>query len=286
VYAPQRQRSFTGGICKWWYVPVQWIAFMPPIDPLTQAYEQEPALLPGYSWLGPIWVPDSKLGFSESKEEDKPGPWYKQQVAAYQPGDGLQNRILRQNMGYMDFVVVAKPRTGSYYLVLGTPDSGMGYDHGYNTGKGGNTATAGADFTLSGESPHNATTLPVFSGDVQALSIPNTIYWGTVPTRRLPTTVEIGAGASATFPNGADVQADFRTTTGPQWLWVAEYYGQPYKRYWSANALSNGRIGGPGSLQVWVQQGTVARTSGGMWRVYATTFRTAFPNDLLTLSIS
>lgn len=284
IYAPQRAASAIGGLCKWWYVPVQAIASFRRIDPATQQYEQEPQLLPGYQWLGPIKVPDSKLGFTESQEGAKPGPWMKQQVVAYQPGDTPSNRILRQNIMHGEYVVVGKLRSNGMYLVIGTKDSGLSYDHTFKSGSGGNKSDSGTDFALNGESYYNAPVLTSFSQDVQSLvGLPNTVLFGFINGKRLPTTLEIETARSATFTDGGTVKADYTGYYDPQWCFVAELISQPVKTRYYVNNLSYGPIGVPGGYETWINYGTVSRTGGGLYRVYLTGFATAFPLQIVEL---
>ena len=163
ISAPAKVTDALGGICRWWYVPVHWIATFPKIDFVTQQYESSPTLLPGFNWLGPINVPDGRLGFEEVQETAKPGPWYKSKVSGHHPGDTVENRIMRENMARMQFVIIAQIRAAEIYVLLGSLKSGYSYDQAFKTGVGGNKSFAGNDFTMTGESPYLA---PVIKGFV------------------------------------------------------------------------------------------------------------------------
>lgn len=286
IYTPHCTTNFIGGICRWWYVPVHAIASFPRIDPVSQRYESEPTLLPGYQWLGPIKVPDSKLGFTESQEPSKPGGWMKQSIAAYTPGDTPANRILRQNMMKGEYVAVARMRSGEFYILIGTDQSGLSYDHTFKTGNGGNKSDAGADWTLATESPCNAPELAAFSQDTSAGSgLPNKIFYGYIDSNRLPTTLEIETAASATFTNGANIAADFTGDTVPRWRFVAELFSEPEKHSYYANLLATGSIGLPGSFDAWIKKGFVARTGGLQHRVYLSGFPSIYSQDILEFRI-
>lgn len=162
--APFSKRlSFNAGFCQWWYTPWQNIAVWPTIDPLTQYLSAEPTLVNGATWLGPIKVPNSLLGFQELPQSDKAGIYYKQSVSGIYPGDSGSSRVNLENMPYNQFAVVGKMRAGGLFLLLGNEEYGLTFSHKYDSDKGA-AATSGSDFSFSYESLYKGAVLETFLG--------------------------------------------------------------------------------------------------------------------------
>jgi hypothetical protein len=147
-----RLTDFIGGICKWWYVPVEHLDTWPAVDPLTQELKTKPILLAGKSWLGPVRATKGKLGFTEKPKRTTAGLYYEQRVEGVAPGD---DRINQQNLPFHRYIILAQPRTGYYWLVIGTPTSPMFYDADYNSGNSWRD-TAEADISFKTECRHKA----------------------------------------------------------------------------------------------------------------------------------
>jgi len=162
-----RNTSYIGGICKWWYTPVENIDAWPVIDPLTQEYAEPPTLVGGAVWHGPVKVPDSKLGLDELEKFSGPGSFFEISLDGFHPGDERSSRVNLQNMRHHRYIIVAKQRAGGFYLLVGTPQSPLKFIHKYNTGKG-SVATAGTEFEFKTEHKNRVPGLATFQGDNSA----------------------------------------------------------------------------------------------------------------------
>lgn len=160
-----RLTDYIGGICQWWYTAVENIDEWPVIDPLTQEYLTAPTLVEGASWLGPVRVPNSKLGFDEKEKRTAAGRYFEISIEAFHPGDERASRVNMQNMGYHRYIIVAKQRSGGFYLLFGTPNSPLTFLNNYNSGKGAN-ATPGSEFEFKTEIKHKTPGLAEFDDDI------------------------------------------------------------------------------------------------------------------------
>jgi hypothetical protein len=168
--------SFTGGFCQWYYTPKENIALWPEIDPKTQYLINEPLLIGGASWFGPVKVPDTQLGFVEEEQKTSAGIYYKQKVSGVYPGDSGPSRINLENMPYYEFVVVGKMRAGGLYLIIGNKDYGLDFLQTYKSGEGVKQ-NAGSEFSFGGDSLTKALLLTSFLGD--NVTPPDEIIGGT-----------------------------------------------------------------------------------------------------------
>jgi len=155
---------YLGGICKFWYIPIDEVDHIPAINPETQYLFAEPELKADKVWRGPVPVPDAQLGFTETQDSFAGMPFYKQKVAAQSPGDVPQQRVNLENMAYGQYLVVAKLRAGGFYILLGSMDSPMDFDSEFTTGPGANE-NAKNKLAFTGESNFKALVIPEFQGD-------------------------------------------------------------------------------------------------------------------------
>jgi hypothetical protein len=111
--------SFDGGFCKWYYTPRENLNGFPVIDPTKQWLLNEPALLEGKTWYGPIVVPDDELGFEEITNRSKPGIAYKQKIYGVRSrAIAAATTINQENLPWYEFVLVGKQRAGGMWLIL------------------------------------------------------------------------------------------------------------------------------------------------------------------------
>jgi hypothetical protein len=82
-----RGLPYLGGFCQWWFIPAADVATWYPVSLITQKMETEPLLKAGKNWMGPIRVPDKKLGWEESQERSKAGIFYRHKVSGFHPGE-------------------------------------------------------------------------------------------------------------------------------------------------------------------------------------------------------
>jgi len=155
---------YLGGICKFWYIPVEEVDNIPGINPVNQYLLAEPELKADKVWRGPVPVPDAQLGFTETQDSFAGMPFYKQKVQAQAPGDVPQQRVNLENMAYGQYLVVAKLRSGGFYLLLGSLESPMDFDSEFSTGPGSNE-NAKSKLAFTGESNFKALVIPEFQGD-------------------------------------------------------------------------------------------------------------------------
>jgi hypothetical protein len=156
--------GYSGGFCKWYFMPKEYIATWPDIDPLTQYLKTEPTLIEGASWFGPIKIPNNQLGFQETLATSAAGNYYKQKVNGFYPGDSGNSRVNLENMPYHEWIIVGKQRAGGLYLILGDKERGLDFTTDYTTGPGAKKA-AGTDFIFQTESLNRGLILPTFLGD-------------------------------------------------------------------------------------------------------------------------
>lgn len=94
-----------------------------------------------------------------------------------------------------------------------------------------------------------------------------TAYYGWKATKASLTSAEIQAGTAVAHATGADITADYRANTQPQFLWFAEKASEPVKTKWHGSDDNNGNIGTDqdlfGSLVI-----------VGEWRFYITEYMT------------
>lgn len=163
----QRNQTYRGGFCQFWYLPVEGIGVFPRINAANQFLVAEPSLVPGYSWFGPIEVPRNKLGFTESFQKTKAGPYYQTKMEGIHIGDSPASRVNLENMPYHKYLVVGKVRAGGFYMIIGTVDSPCSFDPDYSSGNGPGE-TAQTKFTFASELINKALVLPSFGAATQA----------------------------------------------------------------------------------------------------------------------
>ena len=156
---------YIGGVCKFWFIPVHDIENIPPIDPANQYLLAEPVLKAGKQWLGPVPIPDRQLGYAETQENASAGPSYKIKIAGNHYGDVPQSRVNLDNISYGRYLVMAKQRSGGFYILLGSMDSPLFFDHDFSAGQNGANDTTFSKIAFSGQAINRALVVPVFMGD-------------------------------------------------------------------------------------------------------------------------
>lgn len=154
--------QYDAGWCEFYFTPIENIDQWPTVNPLTQELSSEPTLKVGTSWKGPIKIANQQLGFKEQQQKSAAGVYYKIQVDGIYPGDGRSSRVNLGNMSYHQFVVVGKQRAGGMFVLVGAPDSGLDFNHEFNTGRGNPAAIS--YFIFSGDSLFKSQILPEFGG--------------------------------------------------------------------------------------------------------------------------
>lgn len=153
-----------GGFCKFWYIPVEDIAVFPRVSASSQKLVDEPLLVNGAGWFGPIEVPRDKLGFSELMQSSKAGPSYTTKLEGLHVGDSAESRVNLENMPYHRYVVVGKVRAGGFCIIIGTPRSWCNFLPEYKSGNS-TTETAGTSFSFITNHISKPYILPAFLAD-------------------------------------------------------------------------------------------------------------------------
>lgn len=162
---------YMGGACKIWFIPREEVISMPPINPANQYLLNEITLVQDKVWRGPVPVPDGQLGIIETQENSRAGSSFKFKVSASYPGDVPQSRVNLDNMIYHEYLLVAKMRSGGFYMLIGDTQRGMDFEQDYDSGTG-NGKNAGHKIAFTHEQIYKALVLPSFNGDESGFITP------------------------------------------------------------------------------------------------------------------
>lgn len=185
--------KFTGGLCRWWYTPIENLDDFPAVDPLTQMAFAEPVLKTDKTWYGPVSVPDNQLGWEEDSQQSKAGIFYKQKVSGIITGLDADTHINLQNMAYHQFCIVGKARSSGNHYIIGNNESGLDLAISSTTGLGAD-GTPATKFSFSGESIDRALILKSFLGANSMLPV--------------------GSGTMVVVSNGAGIDIATYTASG------------------------------------------------------------------------
>lgn len=153
-----------GGLCKFWFIPMEEVESMPIIDPTSQLLKTDIILKAGKAWRGPVPVPDKQLGFTENGRIGKSGISYEMKVACQYPGDIPGARVNFENMGYSQYIIVGKLRASGFYVVIGSLEAGADFVPDFDSGSAaGNPALNKIAWTH--EQIHKAMVMMRFSGE-------------------------------------------------------------------------------------------------------------------------
>lgn len=153
---------FIGGFCSWWYTLRENVLQWPEVNPVTQKLSDEPILKAGKAWYGPVNVPDTSVGYTETQEVDRSGLYYKQRVTGIIPGNDAASHINLQNLTYHQFIIIGKVRAGGFFLMVGGRYAGMRLDHETTTGDG-QPGAPGTKLAFTTQSAFKAKVLSQFS---------------------------------------------------------------------------------------------------------------------------
>lgn len=154
---------YIGGICRFWYIPIQDIDVWPTISPATQMLTGEPTLKAGKTWYGPVNVANDELGLSEDQLKTTAGIYYKRTLQGLIQGTDSDSDINLANHAPYQFAVVAELRAGGYFKFFGSEEIGMELDHTSSTGIG-SMDVPGSKFSLADECKFKGFILPAFAG--------------------------------------------------------------------------------------------------------------------------
>lgn len=158
-----KRAPLTGGICKFWYIPIEEVQSFPEVDPQNQFLKTDVVLKSGKFWRGPVPVPDKQLGLKETKKAGKSGPYHEIKVSAMYPGELAAGRVNLENMCWQQFLIVAQLRASQAYVLIGNEDAGMEFGFDYDSGSAaGNAVITKLEWSI--EQPYRAQVLTTFNG--------------------------------------------------------------------------------------------------------------------------
>ena len=160
----QRNSTYVGGFCRFWYIPVEDVVTFPRINSANQQLIAEPSLKDGKKWFGPIAVPRNKLGYTEVLKRTSAGHYYELKLEGIHIGDSPVSRVNLENMPYHRYLVIGKIRAGGYYHLIGSNDSPCLFNPEFKGGLGPGE-TAQTNFQFATEHISKAYILPSFSED-------------------------------------------------------------------------------------------------------------------------
>lgn len=159
--------SYVGGFCLFYYTPIQNIASIAAPNPQTKYLEAEPVLVAGKNWYGPISINKNALGFQESGDNTPQGLLFKTKVNGFQGGSIASQWVMLTQMLQYKYCLVAKLRSGGFWLLIGNQAIGCSFGYDYSAPSGNNST--GTQFTFALESALNAQVLTSFSGSSSQL---------------------------------------------------------------------------------------------------------------------
>ncbi len=154
---------YVGGICSWWYVPIQYLDGFPAVDTLTQMLLSEPALKAGKNWYGPVNIVNKELGYIQVQTKTAAGPLWKRKVTGFLQGNDSASHINMSNLAYHQLCIVAKLRAGGFFIIIGNNEAGLSLVNEFDTGNG-QMDTPGSKLSFVDEAKHSAMVLPSFDG--------------------------------------------------------------------------------------------------------------------------
>ncbi|MFC4230580.1 hypothetical protein ACFOW1_01670 [Parasediminibacterium paludis] len=155
--------SYNGGVIDWYYTFTENINGWPKVDATTGFLATEPQLVSGASWYGPVSLPNGSTGFVQSTARNKAGNYYKTKFECKMPGFASNNLQNLSNSAGKQFVIVARLRSGNFWVVIGNNKKGLEFDNEANTAQGAKAAAINK-ITLSLESAKPLQVLPSFAG--------------------------------------------------------------------------------------------------------------------------
>jgi hypothetical protein len=156
--------TYEGGICKWWYTPIENLDGFPMVDPTSQQLKHSPTLKINTNWYGPVNIPTYEVGYEEPDAISASGIYYKQKLVGLIPGANSTANINLRNLSQKQLCVVAKLRSGGFYIIMGTNEFGMILSTQFSTTIGVKD-TPSTKFFLTLDSLNKAMVLPAFFDD-------------------------------------------------------------------------------------------------------------------------
>jgi hypothetical protein len=121
-----------GGLCSVYFVPVEWVLFLPEVDPLYNTITEKVRLKEGRSWQR-LPVPDRSRGLDEKQKGSDAGPFVESTVTGFLPFDSAKNEVMLKVMRYMRYIVVVTLANG-IRKILGTLDNPVIFSRDFNSG--------------------------------------------------------------------------------------------------------------------------------------------------------
>lgn len=121
-----------GGLCSIEFVPVDWVLFLPEINPKYNTITQKVRLMDGKAWqLCPS--PDRERALIETQKESDGGIYVESSVSAFLPFGSVSNDVALSVMRYYRYLVVVNLPNGIRKL-LGTIDNPVNFSRDFNSG--------------------------------------------------------------------------------------------------------------------------------------------------------
>lgn len=124
IHNPAKNVPFSGGICKFWFVPIEEVASVPELDPATQILSSDIVLKSGALWRGPVPVPDQQLGLKETTKASNSGPYQEVKVSCNYFGHVAASIANLDNLLYGRYLLVCKLRATGTYVLVGNLEGG------------------------------------------------------------------------------------------------------------------------------------------------------------------
>ena len=225
---------YVGGFSKWYYTFIENIDVFPSIDASTQYLTDEPTLISGKTWYGPVTVPKGMAGFTEATTRTKAGLYWKTKFQATVPGSNSDVDVNIDNLVHHQLCIVGKLRSGGYWKIIGTKKKGLTVDDETDTGMGSRAVVLNKlSFTF--ESIIKNPVLPSFSGDNSS-----------------PATLPPGTGITIFKPDSMTLtlNTDFGTDGGDTVVnWISDYVT---------------RFGAFPEIEVWLEDGAGGYNKGNI----------------------
>lgn len=121
-----------GGICKFQFVPKEWIDEFPEENADTGVALYAVTLLPGYSWLTAVCLRDS-MEFTEDQQQNEAGSFFQQKLSGVINKDDAELNILNDALRFRECVVIYTDRNGKKKLI-GKSSKAMSFSSRLATG--------------------------------------------------------------------------------------------------------------------------------------------------------
>ncbi len=121
----------TSGLCYFYFVRIEDIAFWPSINPETGTYTTGIALNDGATWYR-CEVIDQDSDFKEAQKDDVAGTYIETSIEGFLPDNSPENTLSVSAMPYHRYVIILKERNAIMRLI-GCEDAGARFSRTYES---------------------------------------------------------------------------------------------------------------------------------------------------------